>query len=197
MLAVLLALLLAGDYPVHSRVMTTEVPAKVVDVCEHSKARRGLRIPVLCPTRVPAGAIDRRMGAGMVVYLREPRFYLLAMHSNLDPELRRPAEALHWFAGAGTRTAMRRYVFDQREYEQPHSVPKLTRRLTFDGISLRVYRAPRYPRGGMFGGHTLAIARCPGLRLDVLGSAHGYGHEDISIALAVNLASDVRCHAQP
>ncbi len=142
---------------------------------------------------MPAGVIDHLMGAGMVAYLGEPRLYLLALHSNEDPALRRPAEALHWFAGAGKRAAMRRYVFSQREYDRPRSVPRLKRRLTFAGIDIRVYRAPRHPRGGQFGGHTLALARCPGLGLDVLGSAHGYEHEDVSIAIAVSLARDPRC----
>ncbi len=175
--------------------MTTQVPAKVKDVCRHAKARRALRIAVLCPTRVPAGVIDAGLGAGMLVYNAEPRYYLLALHSNEDPTLRRTGEALHWFAGAGTRQAVDRFIFSQREYTQPRSVPRLRRRLNFQGIAVRIYRAPHYPRGGMFGDHMLALARCPAPKLDVLGSAHGYQREDVSIAIAVNLARHPRCRS--
>jgi len=47
----------------------------------------------------------------------------------------------------------------------------------------------------MFGDHMLALARCPAPKLDVLGSAHGYQREDVSIAIAVNLARHPRCRS--
>jgi len=62
-------------------------------------------------------------------------------------------------------------------------------------VAVRIYRAPHYPHGGMFGDHMLALARCPAPKLDVLGSAHGYQREDVSIAIAVNLARHPRCRS--
>jgi hypothetical protein len=182
----------ARDYPVTTGAMTHDIPADVTRVCQRSKSRRALRIPVICPSRVPAGRVDRQLGAGMLVYRTEPRLYFMAFYSNEDPSLSRPAEARHWIVGAGRTAAMHRFVFTEVDYEQPHSVPRRLRKLTFDGIAVRLYRSPHYPRGGMFGDHTIAVAPC-GANETVLGSVHGYRHEDMSIALAIALAQDPHC----
>jgi hypothetical protein len=85
----------------------------------------------------------------------QSHYYMLAFRTDPDGP-RGHEDDVHWLAGAGTPDAVKHELLSQAAYEAPKSVPRLVRRLRVSGRPTAIYRAPPYPRGGIFGGHMIA-----------------------------------------
>jgi hypothetical protein len=59
------------------------------------------------------------------------------------------------------------------------------RRMERAGRTLRVARYPPYPAGGINGGHILV--RVTEGSMTYVASVHGYGHEDVAVALLLSI----------
>jgi hypothetical protein len=97
---------------------------------------------------------------------------------------------VHWIAGAGTTRAVRYDQLGDAENEVK-GLPRLVSRSRVRGYAVAVYEYPENPAGGPNGGHSAAFVRCG--RLLVFASIHGHGHEQVAIAMAVDLAKRSRC----
>jgi hypothetical protein len=169
-------------YAVTSVALTDELPRRVARAC--LKAERVVRVPVRCPSWVPAGPLDSRFGGGAVA-AQPPgnTFYLLNFHSpRLNRGKRDPGgdpgiQLGHWVAGGGRTGSL------VEEFGSPEITAARSREI--DGWDVRVEDYVPYPRGGIHGGHVVASTTHGDHRY--LASIHGYDHEDVAIAMLLSM----------
>ena len=112
--------------------------------------------------------------AGLLRY-RAPRsiYVLTFLSAGLDDG--------HWML-AGGETAQ---VTNQFLRVAPGTTLPRPRRIQRAGRALRVVRYPPYPAGGINGGH-IVVSLTRGA-MTYVASVHGYGHEDVAIAVVLSM----------
>src|SRR5919108_2482661 len=101
--------------PVHSVPMTTRLAPRVRSTCE--QARRGSRMPVVCPPLIPTGGVVADPGLygfeGSPLSDQASDFYLLTFNNGDNPG------HIHWIVGAGLGNTVQRNLFDPRRWAIP------------------------------------------------------------------------------
>lgn len=169
-------------YAVTSAALTDELPRRVARAC--LKAERVARVPVRCPSWVPAGPLDLQFGGGAVT-AQPPgnTFYLLNFYTpRLNRGKRDPGgdpgiQLGHWVAGGGRPGSL------VEEFGAPEITGARSREI--DGWDVRVEDYVPYPGGGIHGGHVVASTTRGDHRY--LASIHGYDHEDVAIAMLLSM----------
>lgn len=176
----------APDAPVvRSAAMTRAIPARLRRVCA-SAARKGT-VPVRCPRLIPAGASSSSVLAPRRSVVRSgargddgrrrfrgPRdHYVIEAHAGaLRPQ---PG---HWLTASGAARSLEARALRS-------AAPPRVRRVRVAGRAVELRRYASYPDGGVNGGHVVALAREDD-RLTYV-SVHGHGHEDVAVAMLVDL----------
>ena len=164
--------------PVHSVPLTTQLASRVRSTCE--EARRGSRMPVVCPPLIPTGGVVAYPGLygfeGPPVSDQAGDFYLLTFNNGDNPG------HIHWIVGAGLGHTVQSNLFDSRRWEVPGRTRRLGER-RYGPWTITFFRFPPYPSGGELGGHDLALAKVG--RTTYFATVHGYTHHDADAAMLI------------
>lgn len=154
-----------------------------------SDATRKAIVPVRCPAVLPGGRMNASVllprrstlrgpyasgDAGRYRYRDSRHLYVIEMQSSaLD-------DVGHLLVGGGRPAD----VYREALHATSDRLPPATELQPFDRrVSVR--RFPRYPEGGINGGHVVATATRRELLL--FASVHGYQHQDLAVALLVSM----------
>jgi hypothetical protein len=160
--------------PVDSIRLTTHLPPRVRSTC--ARARRQVRVPVVCPPLVPAAGVVSDPN----LYGAESRgsagdFYLLTFNNG------QIAGHTHWIVGAGRGQTVHRYLFDPRNWAVRRGRVRRLGERRYGPWAVTFYRFPPYPSGGELGGHDLVLAHLG--NTTYFASVHGRTHHDADAAM--------------
>jgi hypothetical protein len=165
--------------------LTSNIPQVVRAACIEARRRVTAPLQFVCPPSVPdVPYVNNPNLHQPMVYQRPTMLYMLTFNNGQN------GPSLHWIVGAGSATAIKRFVLDDRHNEargRPHFVMTVVRA----GFREQVYKFPPFPAGGPNGGHIAAFValRCQ----TVFASVHGTGNAMLAERLAVVMARATRC----
>ena len=163
--------------------MTRVVPSRLQRVCASAESK-SVGVTVSCPRVLPAGFSDAsvlaprrsvvRPGAegddGRRRFRGSRAFYVIDAYSSSLPKR-------HWSIGGGAAADLE--AWGLASDEQPTTSLRRA-----GGRTLEVRRYPSYPRGGVNGGHVVAVARDRASLRFV--SVHGWEHEDVAVSMLLD-----------
>jgi hypothetical protein len=173
--------------------LTRLIPKQVSEAC--TEARQFAKVPVLCPELIPDIPITHMKGSyRAATFAEEPHVYMLTFDKDFFHKPTNCGEASargncpgvkHWIVGAGDTGVVEKWILTDFVNEVKGD-PNLVQTIHTDGRTVRVYRFPEYPAGGINGSHAAAFVRV-GDQL-VFASLHGTGWVDSAVEMALDLA---------